>query len=197
MINRNCEFQFVSFFAHETIHISFLFFRRIHTGVMPYVCNECGKSFRYKVTQRTHKCFGKSDEATPNPKPLTNPLAEENASSFDEKTHPLDHVPMVDLPQQIKEDLLSFRRSQGRKFLQGRLQGYLQKSKDRAHQTEMPSPINQLEHLSLSDQTSLNQSQSMPNIESLLFETKTETGDINDMGIKTESVIDFDMQAFL
>ena len=164
---------------------------------MPYVCNECGKSFRYKVTQRTHKCFGKSDEATPNPKPLTNPLAEENASSFDEKTHHLDHVPMVDLPQQIKEDLLSFRRSQGRKFLQGRLQGYLQKSKERAHQTEMPSPINQLEHLSLSDQTSLNQSQSMPNIESLLFETKTETGDINDMGIKTESVIDFDMQAFL
>ena len=58
---------------------------------MPYVCNECGKSFRYKVTQRTHKCFGKSDEATPNPKPLTNPLAEENASSFEEKTHPLDH----------------------------------------------------------------------------------------------------------
>ena len=117
----------------------------------------------------------------------------------------LDHVPMVDLPQQIKEDLLSFRRSQGRKFLQGRLQGYLQKSKERAHQTEMPSPINQLEHLSLSDQTSLNpslnpslnQSQSMPNIESLLFETKTETGDINDVGIKTESVIDFDMQAFL
>ena len=108
---------------------------------------------------------------------------------------------MVDLPQQIKEDLLSFRRSQGRKFLQGRLQGYLQKSKERAHQTEMPSPINQLEHLSLSDQTSLNpslnQSQSMPNIESLLFETKTETGDINDVGIKTESVIDFDMQAFL
>ena len=56
---------------------------------MPYVCNECGKSFRYKVTQRTHKCFGKSDETTPNPKPLTNPLAEENAS-FHDQAQPLD-----------------------------------------------------------------------------------------------------------
>ena len=41
----------------------------------------------------------------------------------------------------------------------------------------------------------------MPNIESLLFEppNKTETGGdiINEVGIKTESVIDFDMQAFL
>ena len=104
---------------------------------------------------------------------------------------------MIDLPQQIKEDLLSFRRSQGRKYLQGRLQGYLQKSKERANQSEIPSPINQLEHLSISEQNNLNQSQSMPNIDSLLFETKAETGDIDEIGIKTESVIDFDMQAFL
>ena len=79
----------------------------------------------------------------------------------------------------------------------------MQKSKERAHhQSELPSPINQLEHLSLSDHhQNLNQSQSMPNIESLLFEpsNKTETGGdiINEVGIKTESVIDFDMQAFL
>ncbi len=157
---------------------------------MPYVCNECGKSFRYKVTQRTHKCLGKADESFPHPKPLTNPLAEENASIQASLSH-LESLPMIDLPQQIKDDLMSFRKSQGRKYLQGRLQGYLQKSRERSlHQSEVPSPINQLEHLSLSD--NLNQSQSMPNIESLLFEpAKAEDG------IKTESVDDFDLQAFL
>lgn len=161
---------------------------------MPYVCSECGKSFRYKVTQRTHKCLGKSDESAPHPKPLINPLAEENAAIGDEAGS-LDSLPTIDLPQQIKDDLLSFRRSQGRKYLQGRLQGYLQKSRERAHvQSEIPSPINQLEHLSLTD--TLNQSQSMPNIESLLFEQPNKPGEEMNT-IKTESVEDFDLQAFL
>ena len=155
--------------------------------MMPYVCNECGKSFRYKVTQRTHKCPGKADECTPHAKPLSNPLAEENATLHSEVN--MEQMP-IDLPQQIKEDLLSFRRSQGRRFLQGKLQGYLQKSKERAHQSEISSPINHLEQLSLSD--NLNQSQSMPNIESLLFEPGKA-----DSGIKTESLDDFDLQAFL
>lgn len=30
--------------------------RRIHDGTMPYKCTACAKSFRYKVSQRTHKC---------------------------------------------------------------------------------------------------------------------------------------------
>lgn len=29
---------------------------RAQTGVMPYKCTACDKSFRYKVSQRTHKC---------------------------------------------------------------------------------------------------------------------------------------------
>ena len=56
---------------------------------MPYVCNDCGKSFRYKVTQRTHKCLGKVDgTSTPQLKPLINPLAEDNANISN------DHVPI-------------------------------------------------------------------------------------------------------
>ena len=182
--------------------------RRIHTGVMPYVCNDCGKSFRYKVTQRTHKCIGKFDETTPTATPLSNPLAEENASI--ELNSRLNNASsssgMIDLPQQIKEDLMSFRKSQGRRFLQDRLQGYLQKSKARPWQTtsqqsQLPSPIgNQLEHLSLSDNMN-SQSQSMPNIEAILFEPTTAPPTIkpeyDPAIIKTESVDDFDLQAFL
>ena len=111
------------------------------------------------------------------------------APKIDSFTYFLLSIKFTDLPQQIKDDLMSFRKTQGRKFLQGRLQGYLQKSKERAHhQSEMPSPLNQLEQLSLSDH---HQSQSMPNIEAILFnETK------DDPNIKTECVDDFDLQAF-
>jgi hypothetical protein len=155
---------------------------------MPYVCNACGKCFRYKVTQRTHKCQGRSDDGNSSPnfqQTVTNPLAEENAIN----TTCSDQLP-INLPQQIKDDLLSFRRAQGRRLIQGRLQGYLQKSKERANHSEVHSPVGQLEQLSLSD--NLNQTQPLPNIDSILSEPSKE-----DCNIKTESVDDFDLQAFL
>lgn len=36
--------------------VSYLVHRRIHTNTQPYKCTACDKSFRYKVSQRTHKC---------------------------------------------------------------------------------------------------------------------------------------------
>ncbi|KAL1395035.1 hypothetical protein pipiens_002929 [Culex pipiens pipiens] len=36
--------------------VSYLVHRRIHTNTQPYKCTACEKSFRYKVSQRTHKC---------------------------------------------------------------------------------------------------------------------------------------------
>lgn len=32
---------------------------------MPYTCTACGKHFRYKVTQRTHKCLAKQQKDSP------------------------------------------------------------------------------------------------------------------------------------
>eukprot|EP00096_Caligus_rogercresseyi_P006012 TRINITY_DN2213_c0_g1_i2.p1 TRINITY_DN2213_c0_g1~~TRINITY_DN2213_c0_g1_i2.p1 ORF type:complete len:132 (-),score=18.04 TRINITY_DN2213_c0_g1_i2:218-613(-) len=63
---------------------------------MPYSCEACGKSFRYKVTQRTHKC--------PNGGGNPNSLGVPEASvAIPNKTE----LPI--LPPSIKDNLQKFR----------------------------------------------------------------------------------------
>jgi len=56
---------------------------------MPYSCQACGKKFRYKVTQRTHKCQPHQQQQQPPPQPQPQPP--------------------VSLPQEIKRELTLMR----------------------------------------------------------------------------------------
>lgn len=71
---------------------------------MPYDCHVCGKSFRYKVTQRTHKCIGSSADGL------------------------IDRPDLPVLPKNIQEDLQKLRRAKGLRTLHNRLQNVLERS---------------------------------------------------------------------
>jgi hypothetical protein len=74
---------------------------------MPYSCAACGKNFRYRVTQRTHKCSGAAGGGE----------AAATASSSSE-----------DSPS-LSATMARLRRAKGRKLLQGRLQEILLRAK--------------------------------------------------------------------
>ena len=74
--------------------------RRIHTGVMPYSCAACGKHFRYKVTQRTHKCIAAVAVA-----------AQESHSLLpDQQQQQQQQQQLPTLPPKIQEELRNFRK---------------------------------------------------------------------------------------
>ena len=76
--------------------VLFLLSRRIHTGVMPYSCVACGKHFRYKVTQRTHKCIAASTST------------QESNSLLPDQQQQQEQLPT--LPPKIQEELRNFRK---------------------------------------------------------------------------------------
>ena len=89
--------------------------RRIHTGALPYSCDSCGRKFRYKVTQRTHKCAGAGAGAG----------AGGGADSEAGSPGPAAVPP---LSREIQQNLARLRRAQGRRQFSSRIQTILSNS---------------------------------------------------------------------
>ena len=87
--------------------------------MMPYVCEYCNKKFRYKVTQRTHKCPNRPVHASIE---TGSPIMPEGSQPLDQQTQQsrsggvkMDQrrkMILPTLPLQIKEDLDKLRLTQ-------------------------------------------------------------------------------------
>ena len=65
---------------------------------MPYSCVACGKHFRYKVTQRTHKCVAATSANQESHYQLPDPQQEQQQQQ------------LPSLPPKIQEELRNFRK---------------------------------------------------------------------------------------
>ena len=87
--------------------------------MMPYVCEYCNKKFRYKVTQRTHKCPNRPANASIE---TGSPIMPEGSQPLDQQTQQsrsggveMDQrrkMILPTLPLRIKEDLDKLRLTQ-------------------------------------------------------------------------------------
>ena len=65
---------------------------------MPYSCVACGKHFRYKVTQRTHKCVAATS------------ANQESHSQLSDTQQEQQQQQLPSLPPKIQEELRNFRK---------------------------------------------------------------------------------------
>ena len=76
--------------------------------MMPYVCEYCNKKFRYKVTQRTHKCPGKQEGSAAIVGEMQLPSMSSQLAGLLDQQDTRKKLP--NLPLEIQEDLERFRR---------------------------------------------------------------------------------------
>ena len=131
--------------------------RRIHTGALPYSCDSCGRKFRYKVTQRTHKCAGGGAGG------VAGGVAGGGAESEGAAGSPAPAA-VPPLSREIQQNLARLRRAQGRRQFSSRIQTILSNSHAR-HQhaggdtvpagvdntAPAQQPLSELERLCLED----------------------------------------------
>ena len=112
---------------------------------MPYSCVACGKHFRYKVTQRTHKCVATTSANQVSHSQLPDPQQEQQQQE------------LPSLPPKIQEELRNFRKLKRPKI--PRVTDYIS-----------DSPLSELGQLSLTESVDGNKDKQREDESNLLSE---------------------------